>query len=176
MAELAATLPKWVASTRICVRPTTRPSHFCMDGAVVRHPDRRHGSCIDHLRRYFLDLTACTRRTGSSRRRTRYPDAHQLPRRKNRRTYAKRAHGDENCRHRALVVAGFALSGRHGTMPTAAERDWSLTSFGQPWCQCCSPTEDGRRQISSRGSEGARENLPEGYCSECSAWWCCTSV
>jgi len=30
----------------------------------------------------------------------------------------------------ALVVAGFALSGRHGTMPTAAERDWSLTSFG----------------------------------------------
>lgn len=30
----------------------------------------------------------------------------------------------------ALVIAGLALTGRHGTRTTAAERDWSLTSFG----------------------------------------------
>lgn len=30
----------------------------------------------------------------------------------------------------ALVIAGLALTGRHVTITTAAERDWSLTSFG----------------------------------------------
>jgi basic amino acid/polyamine antiporter, APA family len=30
----------------------------------------------------------------------------------------------------ALVIAGLILTGRHGTRTTAAERDWSLTSFG----------------------------------------------
>lgn len=30
----------------------------------------------------------------------------------------------------ALVIGGLALTGRHGTRTTAAERDWSLTSFG----------------------------------------------
>ena len=29
-----------------------------------------------------------------------------------------------------LVIAGLALSGRHATVTSAAERDWSLTSFG----------------------------------------------
>jgi len=30
----------------------------------------------------------------------------------------------------ALVIAGLALTGRHATAATVAERDWSLTSFG----------------------------------------------
>jgi len=30
----------------------------------------------------------------------------------------------------ALVIAGLALTGKHATIATAAERDWSLTSFG----------------------------------------------
>jgi APA family basic amino acid/polyamine antiporter len=30
----------------------------------------------------------------------------------------------------ALVIAGLVLTGRHVTVTTAAERDWSLTSFG----------------------------------------------
>lgn len=30
----------------------------------------------------------------------------------------------------ALMIAGLALTGRHVTITTAAERDWSLTSFG----------------------------------------------
>ncbi len=30
----------------------------------------------------------------------------------------------------ALVIAGLALTGKHATISTAAERDWTLTSFG----------------------------------------------
>jgi len=30
----------------------------------------------------------------------------------------------------ALVIAGLALTGRHASIPTAAEREWSLSSFG----------------------------------------------
>jgi len=51
MAELAATLPEvggQYAYLREAYHPGRRISVWM--GAVVRHPDRRHGSCIDHLR------------------------------------------------------------------------------------------------------------------------------
>jgi len=77
----------------------------------------------------------------------------------------------------ALVVAGFALSGRHGTMPTAAERDWSLTSFGAAMVPVLFAY--GGWQTANFLAAEVKEpekTCPEGYCSECSAWWCCTSV
>ena len=59
-------------------------------GVVARHPDRRHGGCIDHLRAllsraYRIALAGLGRGDGG----TCYSDLHQLPRRKKRRSHAR---------------------------------------------------------------------------------------
>ena len=131
-AELAATLPE-VGGQYAYLREAYHPAVAFLYGWVLLLVIQAGGMAAVSITfaRYFRRTHRHARAglgRGDSRARHSYP--HQLPRRKNWRTNAKRAHGDEDHSPSRLVIVGLVLTGKHVTTTTAAQREWSVSSFG----------------------------------------------
>ena len=132
-AELAATLPE-VGGQYAYLREAYHPAVAFLYGWVLLLVIQTGGMAAVSITfaRYFLELTGMHAQDWVvATAALAHPHAYQLPRRKNRRTNAECAHGNEDRRHRRTGDRrpGFSRQACDRQRPRRSET-WSLTSFG----------------------------------------------